>query len=60
MVAAAAKQAFQGALVTSLGPKIETPPKHNLQGRRTLQSLAKQLQTCQELTNNSTTQRQKD
>jgi hypothetical protein len=33
---AATQQTFQGALVTSLGPEIVTPPKHNLQGRRTL------------------------
>jgi hypothetical protein len=33
---AAAQQMFQRALVTSLGLRTETPPKHNLQGRRTL------------------------
>jgi hypothetical protein len=32
----AAQQMFQIASVTSLGLGTETPPKHNLQGRRTL------------------------
>jgi hypothetical protein len=30
-----AQQMFQRALVTSLGPRTKTPPKHNVQGRRT-------------------------
>jgi hypothetical protein len=33
---AAAQQMFQRAPGTSLGPGTETPPKYNLQGRRTL------------------------
>jgi hypothetical protein len=36
VTAAAAQQVFQRASVTYLGPGTETPPKHNLQGRRTL------------------------
>jgi hypothetical protein len=32
----AAQQAFLKAAVTSLGPRTKTPPKHNLQGRKTL------------------------
>jgi hypothetical protein len=32
----AAQQMFQRASMTSLGPGTKTPPKHNLQGRRTL------------------------
>jgi hypothetical protein len=36
VTAAAAQKMFQRASVTSLGPGTKTPPKHNLQGRRTL------------------------
>jgi hypothetical protein len=32
---AAAQQMFQEASVTPLGPGTKTPPKHNLQRRRT-------------------------
>jgi hypothetical protein len=47
------------ASVTSLCPGTKTPPKHNLHRRKNpTQSLAKQLQKDQELTSNTTTQRQ--
>jgi hypothetical protein len=36
MATTAAQQMFQRASVTSLGSGTKTPPKHNLQGRRTL------------------------
>jgi hypothetical protein len=46
--------------MTSLDPGTETPPKHNLQGRRTLHKAEqKQHQTAQELTSNNTAQRHK-
>jgi hypothetical protein len=36
VAAATAQQVFQKASVTSLGHGTKTPPKHNLQGRKTL------------------------
>jgi hypothetical protein len=36
VAAAAAQQMFQRASMTSIGPGTKTPPKHNVQGRRTL------------------------
>jgi hypothetical protein len=36
VAAATAQQVFKRASVTSLGPGIKIPQKHNLQGRRTL------------------------
>jgi hypothetical protein len=54
---AAAQQVFQRGSVTSLGPGIETPPKTQpARKENPTQSLAKQLQTDQELTSSTPTQ----
>jgi hypothetical protein len=48
---------FQRASVTSLGPGTKTLQKHNLHSRKNLQILVKQLQTNQEQTSSTTTQK---
>jgi hypothetical protein len=57
----AAQQMFQRALMTSLGPGTRKPPKDKVHGKKSpTQNLAKQHQTDQELTSNTTTQKNMD
>jgi hypothetical protein len=57
LATAAAQQTFQEASVTPLGPGTKTTPKTQpARKKKTSQSLAKQLQTSQELTSRTTGQ----